>query len=165
MTLEDILQIEGHAEDGFLGVLDGALPMNRDGTKNIYRSRTSRLSNTPSIEVKFVSGEISKDHEHVFANPTNVAYDTYSGELTVKVTTNRETEKGLPTHAQILGRVRARLQRCKIMADWSNPVLLVVDIRELGTLDTEEGEDSIDISTLSFFCLVQIKPSVWPDVP
>jgi len=161
MTLEEIFQIEGHAETAFVAILTAAV----SNPELCYRSRTIRIQGTPALEVKVLAGEPNRDHEHIFQNEVNSAYDTYVGELQVTIKTNRSTDAQTPSHTQMLGKVRALLNRSKLMQTFESPVLLLIDCWEQGTIDSEEDADNLDLSTLSWFLMLQIKPSVWPANP
>jgi hypothetical protein len=40
--------------------------------------------------------------------------------------------------------------------------VLLVDIRELGTIDSFDDGDNLDFSVLSWFLFIQINPDAWP---
>lgn len=168
MTVAQILEIEGHAEDAFVNLLRPCLPPPVNGSQvNIFPSRTSLTSETPSLEIKVVSGEPNKDHEYIFpGNPNIQVYDTYEGELLVTVTTNRTTDETAPSHRRLLGLLRSKLNY-KLFArtNFESPVLFLIDCRENGTVDSVEGVDNTDVSVLSWFLMVQIQPDVWPANP
>lgn len=172
MLLSDILQIEKHAEDAFMTVLLPALPANPDGTKNLYRTRGDRTAESPRVEIAVILGEVKKDHEHIFTNGASI-YDSWDAELQMVITTNRTSVAPFPTHAELLGKVRALLQRCVLVAQppgsstWPNRIVLLVDIREQGTTDSWESGDNLDSSAISYYLFLQVsqEPGIWPALP
>ena len=160
MTIAEILQVEKHAEDGFLQWLKEVLPPAFE--RNIFVSRTTRIAETPSVEIKVINGQVLPNHEHVFQNPVNTMYDTFQAEMRTTVITNRQTDSEAPSHVELLGRLRAKMQRITLVNNYVNPVVLIIDSREQGTVDSEDSENTLDISTVSWFIVLQINPSVWP---
>lgn len=166
MTLPQILAIEGHVEAVMVPILQACISPNGDGTWNVFASRSSRIAETPRIEVKHIAGAPAKDHEKNFINLNQRIYDTYIGELQVIVTTNRTTDQTPNNHVAILGAVRAKMQLVNLRELWPEAsIWWIVDSREQGTLDSEDSEQNIDISTLSWFFIVQMNPHIVPDNP
>ena len=152
-TLAEILQTEKHAENGFVSALNSSLP---DG---VFRSRDRRDDKTPRITLKVVQGKVGT-HQHLLTSGA-IVWDTWDGMLTTELVTNRTTEEGLPTHDQLLGELRARLQLHAISLTWRNPFVRLTDIREEGTDDSVEADSNLDITKINWFILYNINPQVW----
>jgi hypothetical protein len=162
LPLAEILAVEANTEASIIALLDSCLPAPTTGAKLIYPKRSARTADTPRLEVMVITGEAQKDHEHVFQNKQSV-YDSWQCELQIKVATNRTSDQNSPTHSALLGRVRAKLQRAVAVAEWNQAAtVLLVDIRELGTIDSFDDGDNLDFSVLSWFLFIQINPDAWP---
>lgn len=182
LPVAEIMQIEGWAEDGFIALLKLALmqaavggePLNPD---YIYRQRGCTVAETPRVEVLYKNGEPYIQHQHLFLNGIDKIYDTFSGELRVRVITNRTTDQGEPddetpalppadppppAHEILLGQVRLKCQAAFARRLWENPVLALLDIREQDSNANLDDTGNTDATELIWWVMVQIKPDVWP---
>lgn len=152
-TLAEIMQTEKHVEDGFVAVLKGACP-------SVYRPRDRRDDSNPKIVLRVIQGKVGL-HQHLLASSA-IVWDTWEGMLETSVTSNRTTEDGMPTHDQILGELRARLQLHALALTWKNPYVRLTDIREDGTDVDVEIDSNLDITKINWQLLYNINPAVWP---
>lgn len=154
MTSEEIFQLEHWLELGFQALLADTCPL-------IYKSREAEELDSPRIEIKAIVGK-ALNHAHSFADGTQV-YDAYEGTVEITVVTNRKGEEGTMNHPRLLGVVRSRMSMKKIRTLFSSPVVAIDDLRATGTVDTFSDENGIDITSLSFYNVFNIKPSAWSE--
>ena len=156
--IPEILQFEKHLEYGVLSLLAGC-------ADNLYHSREVTAANTPRIEVKAITGA-ALNHAHKFPNVNSQAfmYDAYEGTIEITIATNREVDAPTQTHLQLLGLVRAKLQRVNVLANWQTyqHVILITDIREQGTTDSFIDEQGVDYSVIEHYVLFNVNPDAWP---
>ena len=155
MNAEEIFQLEYWLELGFEAVLMDTCPL-------IYKSRESDSMTSPRIEIKAIVGK-ALNHAHSFADGTQV-YDAYDGTVEITVVTNRQGTDGTMNHPRLLGLVRNRMSMKKIRTLFTSQVVAIDDLRATGTVDTFSDENGIDITSLSFYNVFNIKPSAWSEL-
>ena len=152
----EIYQVEKHMEDAIASILFGAC-------SNIYKSRQDRDLASSRIELKAILGE-NVEHRKIFPRngaPPREAFDAWTGAIEITVATNRSDDAMVDNHSVLLGVIRSRLTNRYFLDNFSHPIIAITDIRDSGTLDSFMDENNIDISVLSFYTLVNIKPEAW----
>lgn len=166
-AIEEILRIEEHAENGLVQVMEAI-------GATVYKTRDAKIIDTPSVGVKCILGEAQKNREKIFLNPVFQMYDTWLSEIQTTVRTNRTSDQSSPSHVALLGKVRTRMQRTLLVQPrdvwpygWIEPHILVVDSREQGTIESVEDEtdSNVDVTTISWFFMIQVRPTAWPVNP
>lgn len=152
-TLAEIYQLEKHIETGVSTLLDGT-------TANIYTSRETTDLASERIEIKAILGE-NLEHRHPFSDGSSV-FDVWTATLELTVATNRGENS--QNHSELLGKVRARITKKYFDANFTHEIIVTLDVRDSGTIDSFSDENDIDISTLSFYLVVNVKPSAWPEL-
>mgnify|MGYP000284708416 CR=1 FL=1 len=152
----EIYQVEKHMETAIASLLFGVCT-------NIYKSRQNRDLASSRVELKAILGE-NVEHRKIFpqnGGPPQDAFDAWTGAIEITVATNRSVDADVDNHSMLLGAVRARLTNRYLRANFTHPIIAITDIRDSGTLDSFVDENDIDISVLSFYTLVNIKPEAW----
>ena len=156
MTREELFQFEYWLELAFAGLLAGTCPL-------IYKSREADELQSPRIEIKAVLGK-ALEHRKAYSDGVTNDFDAYEATLEITVATNRAAVEGTPTHNQLLGSVRSRVSMKYALANWESDVTVINDIRPQGTIDTFSDENCIDLTSLSFYLVFNVKPSAWPEL-
>jgi len=102
MNLDTLFQFENHLENAFKGILKTATP-------NVYLSRSTDNSESPRLDLRASVVE-GLNHARLAIDNVRFVYDTYAGEIEIKVVTNRTTEEKSNAHNILKGQVRARMQ-------------------------------------------------------
>jgi hypothetical protein len=152
----EIYQVEKHMETATASLLSGVCT-------NIYKSRQNRDLASSRVELKAILGE-NVEHRKIFpqnGGPAQEAFDAWTAAIEITIATNRSVDADVDNHSMLLGAVRARLTNRYLLANFTHPIIAITDIRDSGTLDSFVDENDIDISVLSFYTLVNIKPNAW----
>lgn len=156
MNLDTLFQFESHLENAFKGILQTATP-------NVYLSRSTDNSESPRLDIRASVVE-GLNHAKLAVDGVRWVYDTYTGEIEVKVVTNRTTEEKSNAHNILKGQVRARMQLYYVTQEWAkqNSPLLIMDVREASNTTSEADEDDLDTSILTYALIFCISPNAWP---
>ena len=156
-SLEEIFSFEQNIEDGFKGILIAA-------GFDTFSSREAREFQSPAVSLWFQNGAVAANDQHAIDAHTQGRFHpfkTYTGVLSTEVITNRITRN---FHTEMLGRVRMNLQMFRLAKLWCKyeQINLILDIREGGTVDTFEDENSLDHTTISWNVLHTVNNNAWP---
>ena len=156
MNLDTLFQFESHLESAFKGILQTATP-------NVYLSRSTDDAQSPRLDIRASVVE-GLNHSRLAIDGVRFVYDTYTGEIEVKVVTNRTSEEKSNAHNILKGQVRARLQQYYVTQEWTkqNSPLLIMDVREASNTTSEADEDDLDTSILTYAIIFSISPNAWP---
>jgi hypothetical protein len=170
-TCANIFQYEEHIERAIVGMLKGI-----SGVTLYDQLTRGETAKSPRVEVRYVNGE-DKDHQHNFANYTNVptsggnqnnrqfAYDAVEGRIELSIITNRTVDTKELNHRRILGLVRQRMTPAYVFLHWADYVQIILpnDIRSQGTIDVLRNEDDLDVSIMSYYILTNVNTQItWP---
>lgn len=156
MNLDTLFQFENHLEAAFSGILETATP-------NVFLSRVTDASKSPRLDIRASVVE-GLNHAKQMIDGVRWVYDTYTGEIEVKVVTNRTSEEKSNAHNVLKGQVRARMQLYWVTQEWTkqNSPLLVMDVREASNTTSERDEQDLDTSILTYALIFSINPKAWP---
>ena len=156
MNLDTLFQFESHLESAFKGILQTATP-------NVYLSRETNTAQSPRLDIRASVVE-GLNHSRLAIDGVRFVYDTYTGEIEVKVVTNRTSEEKSNAHNILKGQVRARLHQYYVTQEWTkqNSPLLIMDVREASNTTSEADEDDLDTSILTYAIIFCISPNAWP---
>lgn len=156
MNLDTLFQFENHLENAFKGILKTATP-------NVYLSRSTDNSESPRLDIRASVVE-GLNHAKLAIDGVRFVYDTYAGEIEIKVVTNRTTEEKSNAHNVLKGQVRARMQLYYVTQEWTkqNSPLLIMDVREASNTTSESDEDDLDTSILTYALIFCINSNAWP---
>lgn len=137
-------------------------------TPNIYVSRSRTDQATPWLEVLFLVGRVTRKKQHQALTGYNLYFDcAWEGSsLEFKVTTQRQNNSS--DHTAILGRLRSLVSLPALcgyptaQSAWTQEFHAITDIRENGTTQACDTENDLDISTVTFSVVHNIKESAWP---
>ncbi len=156
MDLAEILQIEKHAENTFVGVFSAVC-------ENVYRSRQTDVNATPRVSCKSIVGESEGNQQIQIASPLGNIYSSWRcrGEFTIS--TNRTTDANDDNHNALVGQIRARCIRANVDA-WQNEQtssalpIFITQMKPSENIDDEEDSDNVDNTKLSYEFIASINP-------
>lgn len=162
-SLQSLFFIEQDIEAEFKRILIGG-----GATENVYVSREVADMATPWLEVAFDVGRVTRINQHARIDGTNLYYDsTWEGsQLQLKVCTQRKVNG--PQHKLILGRLRSLVTYPALCGypdaalAWLQPIHAITDIRESGTTHGCDTDNDLDVSTVTFSIVHNIKEGAWP---
>ena len=156
-NLETLFAFEKRFEESFRAILDGA------GCPKVNISREKIAVQTPDVDLKFIVGEPNILHTHGF-NDGRRCYDSFACQLEVRITTHRINNGD--QHAIIIGKVRLALSYFMLLVSWplteGAKFHAITNIQPEGNLAELDDENDLDITTMPFYVLANIRDDAWP---
>lgn len=159
LSVEELMSFELPLETAFANMLKDA------GITNIFPSRSTLTADTPWVEVSLITGDAlrhGKIHSLGFEQAGNMSPDAWSGDLVLKITTNRGTNGDI--HKVFIGKIRDRMRLRRILAAWnvSSPYRIGW-IEGGGSKKYSDDEQNLDITEMTYRLNFNIHPDAWPE--
>jgi|DEB3_MinimDraft_2_1074329.scaffolds.fasta_scaffold04937_3 hypothetical protein len=154
VALSELYQVEKHVEAAFRTILEGV-------GSHIYVSREQVDIESNRLELKCKLGE-SIEHRRIFTNGDQT-HDTWEAQLEITVASNRGEITHIDNHSALLGETRKRMTLRYSKHNLTSDVIEITDIRDTGTVDSFSDDNNIDITVLTYYLVVAIRPEAWPE--